>query len=222
MVKPINPTWKGETVYILGGGPSLASVDLDQLRDERVIVINRSFRLALWADILYFSDRGWWLRDGAEAERRFMGELVTISDIDHPRVRRLHNTGLTGLERDTTGLRNGTNSGYAAINLAYHLGAARIVLLGYDMRTVDGRTHAHGGYGVEAAVVSHVLSSRMLPYFDGLVDPLARAGVEVLNATEGSELKCWPIVELAEVKKTPRSSRELLRALMTARGGGGL
>jgi hypothetical protein len=36
------------------------------------------------------------------------------------------------------------------------------------------------------------------PALATLVDPLARARVEVLNATPNSALKCWPRVDLAE------------------------
>ena len=42
------------------------------------------------------------------------------------------NTGEEGLELDPTGLRNGQNSAYAAINLAVHMGARTVVLLGVD------------------------------------------------------------------------------------------
>jgi hypothetical protein len=35
----------------------------------------------------------------------------------------------------------------------------------------------------------------MLPKFKTLADPLAAAGVHVINASPGSALKIWPIVE---------------------------
>lgn len=193
------PMWKGETAFIIGGGPSLAEVDLDQLRGRRVIVINRSFRLAPWANVLYFCDRHWWILDGPEVLAKFDGLIVSVSQTIHPRVKLMRNTGVSGLAHSPTDLKHGTNSGYQAINLAFHFGVKKIVLLGYDMRVVNGETHAHGGYGTEPAVMSHILEKRMLPYFPMLVEPLRLAGVEVVNATEGSMLDCWPRVKLSEI-----------------------
>ena len=51
-----------------------------------------------------------------------------------------------GLESARDTLAHGNNSGYAAINLAVHLGAARIVLLGYDMGNDGKVSHFHEGY----------------------------------------------------------------------------
>jgi hypothetical protein len=193
--------WGGETCFLLGGGPSLRNFDASVLRGRRVIAINRSFRLAPWADVLYFCDRTWWLSDGAEVLRDFTGKyIVTIAAVkNEPRIRILENSGPGGLELAPTGLRHGTNSGFQSINLAFHFGARRIVLLGFDQKIEGNATHWHGGYGVAPEVVHHAIKARMLPYFPTLVEPLKSLGVEVWNATPGSALDCWPRVELAEI-----------------------
>ena len=107
------------------------------------------------------------------------------------------NTGRDGLETKPTGIRTGRNSGYQAINLAVHLGAKRIVLLGYDMRFQGKKSHWHGGHPVE--IRDTVFENSMLPCFPSLVKPLAKLGVEVLNATPGSALTVFPMVELENV-----------------------
>lgn len=194
--------WEGETVTILGGGPSLRSVDLSRITG-RVIAINDAFKLKPDSDILYFCDRSWW--DGphgrsSEVCRKFdtvcrnFGGIVTLEN-DIPGIKRLRNTGPTGLETDPAGLRHGSNSGYQCINLAYHLGVRRIVLLGFDMRCVDGSTHFNHRPEQQSVHGFERTLAVMLAKFETLVDPLKEAGVEVINATEGSRLECWPQTE---------------------------
>jgi hypothetical protein len=43
-------------------------------------------------------------------------------------------------------IRQGRSSGHTAISLAIALGASRVVMLGFDMRFVDGREHHHSEY----------------------------------------------------------------------------
>jgi hypothetical protein len=196
----VPPEWTGETAFILAGGPSLIGFRAEQLRGHRVIAINGSFRLAPWADALYFCDASWWRANSQSVNEIFDGRyIVTIADVNGG-VRRLRATGETGLEDDPGALRTGCNSGFQAINLAYHFGAKRIVLLGYDMQCAAGRTHWHGGYkGQSADRFQRLLKTAMLPKFDSLVAPLAAAGVEIVNATPDSALTCWPSASLQSV-----------------------
>lgn len=112
-----------------------------------------------------------------------------------PGVTVLQNTGIEGLERRPFGLRNGRNGGYQAIGLAYHYGASRIVLLGYDMQAQKGRPshwfgeHAHG---------MRSPYDLMRLAFPSIAAPLQAAGVTVLNASRETALTCFPRVSLSE------------------------
>ena len=191
--------WDGATVVCLGGGPSLTQEQVDTCRGRaRVIAINDCYLLAPWADLHYHCDKRWfgWHENRPEF-RAFKGIKVTLDEQvlkDHPEIRGVKNTGKDGLETKPTGVRTGRNSGYQAINLAVHLGAARIVLLGYDMRFDGKKSHWHGGHPVE--IQKTVFPNSMLPCFSSLVKPLKELGVEVLNATPGSALTVFPMVEL--------------------------
>jgi len=189
----VDASWRGETAYLIGCGPSVRRDDVERLRGRRVIAINDSVFLAPWADVLYACDARWWqtriTRLGGFRCQRF-----TLADV--PGTRRLRNTGETGLETEPDGLRTGKNSGYQAINLAYHLGATRIVLIGYDLRVVGGAMHWNARPELQTAAGFSRTLSPMLPMFDTLVEPLRRSGVEVVNATPGSALRCWPCVTL--------------------------
>ena len=198
---PVPPEWTSETAFLIGGGPSVGDVDLSVLRNRRVIAINNSWELVPRATVLYFCDEKWWGWNGAKVAEGFEGRyIVTPSQlIDDPRGRLVKLTGATGLETDPCGLKHGSNSGYQAINLAYHFGAKRIVLLGYDMHTTNG-THWHAGHPTtKAKPYAATLRDAMLPKFTSLVEPLETAGVEVVNATPGSALKCWPIRPLEDL-----------------------
>ena len=159
----VKPIWKDQTCVILAGGPSLRGFNFDEEiggNCKNFITINDSWRLLPSGTkaINYFCDHAWWsmqlqknLRslDGHTSfhDMIYRGFWVTISHdpgfIDHPQIHVLTNTGQRGLELDPSGLRHGSNAGYQAINLAVHLGAKRIVLLGYDMKVDGNRTNWH-------------------------------------------------------------------------------
>jgi hypothetical protein len=198
------PPWAGQTIVCLASGPSLNPEDCFALRGKvPTIAINDAVRLAPFADVLYSSDRLWWLRE--RGAPWFMGAKFAVgsrpgaADPVAPDVAVLRYTGVDGLELDPMGLRTGRNSGYAAVNLAVHLGATRIVLLGYDMRPgADGRMHFHGApRGMTGTPPPLFQVWRRL--FLTLVDPLRSIGVSVLNATPGSALDAFPRVTLADV-----------------------
>lgn len=192
--------WPGSTVVCLGGGPSLTTDvrDFAVIRGRsRVIAINDAYRLAPWADALWASDKKWidW-HDGVPS---FTGPKYTISShdtTDRPDWTVLRNTGFEGLETDPTGLRTGFNGGYQAINLAVHLGAARIVLLGYDMApNPDGPSHWFGEHPDKMpSPYPHMRAA-----FDSLVTPLADLGIDIINCSRRTALKAFPCRSLDEV-----------------------
>jgi hypothetical protein len=192
-----------EKWVICASGPSMLRVDLAMLRrfrSWRVMVINNTWELIPWADVLYAGDGQWWERYGDEAAG-FRGEKWT-SDA-HAAVRRsLHwiryRSG-TGLCRESSCVHSGGNSGYRGINLAYHFGARRIVLLGFDMHRREGG-HWHGEHdGMLSAPESHIAVWRR--EFDALAFDLKAEGVRVVNATEGTALTCFPQASLVEALK---------------------
>ncbi len=197
----VPPEWTGETAYILGCGPSLRGFDARVLRGRgRVIAINDSFRLAPWADVLYACDLRWWQTRREAIQAIWQGRRMVTLENQIDGVLRLRNSGEDGLETDPGALRTGKNSGYQAIGLAYHFGASRIVLLGFDMH-VSPRGEMHWNDRPEVQTPGGFASTLrlMLPKFDTLREPLATAGVQVVNVTPGSALRTWPMVQLVDV-----------------------
>jgi hypothetical protein len=222
MIWRVPRSWEGETCVILAGGPSLRGFGARALLRSvepfpRVITINDSWRLAPWADVLYFCDRKW--RDFQVSANRssvdnstdfakliYSGFWVAGNEAfnDHPHVHALKLTGQRGFDNDPGCLRHGSNSGYQAIHLAAHFGAKRIVLLGYDMHVEKARSHWHDEQ--RPTNFQQLCDQSFLPHFESLKEPLAAAGIEVINATPNSALKCWPYMPLKEALNRERRS----------------
>ena len=203
----VTPEWFGDTAFILGCGPSLGEVPVHQLhRVGRVIAVNDSYLRAPWADILYFCDDKWWNANRETVGATFVGRWIVTLDNEYHGVKTLRNTGVEGLEIDPGGLRNGSNSGYQAIGLAYHLGVSRIVLLGFDMQCRGDHVHWRARENDNVASQQRVMQKVMLPKFNSLVGPLRDAGVQVWNCTPDSALKCWVYRPLGDVVREVKRS----------------
>lgn len=194
------PIWTGATAFCLAGGPSLRGADLETLRGRHVIAVNSSCHIAPWAEILFFTDNSWFEQHEAIVAG-WPGEVVTCSraaKVKWPdRVKRIH--AETRADFPPPGspiIRQGRSSGHTAVALAIALGAARVVLLGYDMRIVEGRSHHHDDYRCRDGAV---YSGEFIPGFDGWAETAARIGAEILNATPGSALTQFPMIGIEAV-----------------------
>jgi hypothetical protein len=223
-IKEISPDWKGETCFILAGGPSLSGFPVEILRGRgRVIAVNSSYRLCPWADLLFFSDPQWyqWEQEkNPELLATLIGRMMTVGEIPDHSIHRLALTGTDDIEPLPDRV-HGNNSGYQAINVAYHFGVKRIVLLGFDMKvqlleeprdSLDaemrllaerclGKSHWHEGHpdGISLEQRQKVLSEILLPPFATLVLTLEKAGIEIINCTPGSAITCFPMRSIEEL-----------------------
>lgn len=98
-----------------------------------------------------------------------------------------------GLALDQQSLITGRNSGYQAINLAVLSGAKRILLLGYDMRFIQGRSHWFGDHPIKN--VEHEFKC-YAPKFKTMKPQLEKEGVTVINATPGTFIDAFPQIPL--------------------------
>jgi hypothetical protein len=187
--------WPDSLIVCLGTGPSLTGADVTRVQGQRVIAINNAYQLAPWADVLYACDAKWWRWHAGAPTFHGRKYMLQPACREYPEITALRNTGPTGLELDPSGLRTGHNSGYQAINLAVHLGARTIVLLGYDMQSPGRDAHFFGAHPDQ----SKPPFSRCLATFATLVEPLAARGIAVLNCTRQTALRCFPQPALDEV-----------------------
>lgn len=192
VIATVPKLWPDSTIVCLGTGPSLTVEDVNAVRGHsRVIAVNDAYRLAPWADVLYACDAKWWRWHKGVPSFQGLKYALEHRDIHWLGVQLLKKTGREGLERDPSGLRTGHNSGYQAINLAVHLGARRIVLLGYDMGHGPNKpTHFFGDHPHAIRTVSDYQT--FARHFALLVEPLRAAGVEIVNCSRRTALTCFP------------------------------
>ena len=129
------PDWSGHACLIVGSGESTRREIVDGFRDRAcVIVINTSYQLAPWADVLYGADERWW--EYHKEALSFAGLKVTCQkNTKSPReVKRLR----VELERheilinDDGVVGDGGFSGFQALNFVILCGSKSISLIGFD------------------------------------------------------------------------------------------
>lgn len=185
--------FEGQTVFVLGGGSSLSGFDTSVLSGKRVIATNEA-GLTVYpdADVLFYADSRWydWNK---ERMGLFKGRhIVTRPPMPH--------SGHKVLARTKTLLTpprhrwevGGYSSGEAAVQLAVHMGAKRIVLLGFDMKP----GHFHDKHKV---AVPQDTYKRFMHSFEVTAKWCKGKGVEVLNATPDSALMCFEKVECQNI-----------------------
>lgn len=200
---PIVPLFRRETVFCLASGPSLTAEICEKVRDRRRIVVNSTCMLAPDADALFFTDSSWY-EQRREIVRDFPGEVMSMSRTakrEMPdKVKRVKGEGDPAFPPDFRRpggvIQQGRSSGHTAVSLAIALGASRVVLLGYDMRVVGGREHHHTEYAGERDLDQY--QREFVPAFAGWNAAACAAGVEVLNATEGSAVREFPTIAFDE------------------------
>jgi hypothetical protein len=202
--------WPGQTFVCIASGPSLRREDVEQVKGRaRVIAVNRAVDLAPWSDVLYACDADWWRSRGGEPG--FVGLKFSLRPVEFGDVITLQFRRARGIETDPQWLASGGNSGYQAINLAVHLGARRIVLLGYDLQPGPaGVTHFHGDHGAALRNPGPDDIARWARCFPSLVGPLAGVGIEIVNCSRRTALDCFPRSsiedEVASWPPSPKSS----------------
>jgi len=185
-------TLKGQDVYVIGGGTSVALRDLTALRGKPVIGLNQAFAVIPEViDYCIFGDTAFFhfLMKQKKLVESFKGQLITNGPLPigvasyegvqtfgrAPFMDKGKNFGWYG------------NTGILGIELAITLGAKRIYLLGYDNYNKDGKSHYHNYHKSE-------VSERALNMFQ---DQFTRANkvwsidypeVEIINLNPNSRL----------------------------------
>lgn len=182
--------WEGRTVAVFACGPSLSQRVVDAVHAAGIpaIGVNDAYRLAPWVDILYAADTRWW-DCHAEAVRPLGAiKVCAQSNVAVEGVQFIKQTGVLGFDKNPACVRTGGNSGYQAVHVAIHTGAARILLFGFDMR---GDTHFFGRHPAPLRNPDRGSLERWAERFAAL----NRRGAEILNCTPGSAIDAFPILD---------------------------
>lgn len=168
---------------------------------------------------MYACDARWWRVYGYEATIKCTGELwasceIGASDMGaqtfawsgvQKRVRaQLHWIDVVdepGLSLHPKRIHAGKNSGYQAIGLAFLWGAAKIVLLGFDMQKTGGKTHHHGDH--EGGLPNLGTLKDWVGLMPALAQDLRREGVECINASRETALACFERMSIEDALHEP-------------------
>jgi hypothetical protein len=201
--RPVTVFNKGwERIICVASGPSLTAEQgfrISCAEGWHTIAINNTWQRVPMADVLYACDQQWWRQYHDTVADKFPGECWTADRWS------AHKYGLChvqiydkpGLCTEHGVLHSGANSGYQAINLAYHFGAKEILMVGYDMQLTYGMTHWHGDHlatlpplpetgSIYASGATEFPS--WIKRFQQLAFDLHNAGVAVTNCTIESAL----------------------------------
>lgn len=218
--------WGGtRTAIVIGTGPSLkhaGDVLLKQVTDARsdgvfVFGVNNVFLSRFPLDGFFANNPEWWdyygnsralrtrIEEGMQAwtwsER--VAETYGVSWIPGrwsghlPGARRR----VCGLSSDPSFIHYGHGSGYEVLNVAYHCGIRRMLLVGYDLRYPPrDRRHYFGEYPV---ALRHYPKTGPDGEMTGLLDiyetiDTRALGLEIVNCTPGSALKRFPFMDIQE------------------------
>lgn len=162
-------------------------------------MINTSYRLAPWADMLYATDFSWWEQHDGVPD--FAGLKVSQDPkIDHRPQWGIHRVVVDRYQDrllvDTYGTIGwGGNSGFGALNLAVQFGVKRIILVGYDMR-IDHGLHWHENHRGNNPIQRNV--ERWRRVIDEVAPAIGALGITVLNASKISTLRNYPKMSFDE------------------------
>jgi hypothetical protein len=191
-------TWPDSDIFIIGGGKSLESFDWSLLRPELTIGCNDAYLHDIEiCKIAIFGDYKWW-EANKDNLRFFKGRVFTNcnhlqkSTIPWLNVMTRYNRGLV-----KNGLGWNSNTGASAVNLALILGAKRVFLLGFDCKLTNGDSNWHINDLDEPQKSVYI---RFKTGFEQVKNALPKVfpGTEIINVSDVSDLKVFPIIGMEE------------------------
>jgi len=167
-----------QTWFVLAPGPSLSSELVDRVKGFSVCVVSNAYEFAPWANCLVSNDAGWWNRH--PDAKSFAGRKCSGNKIP----------GIERIVPCTFG--SSSNSGVLALDEVRNAGAMKIVMLGFDMHG----THFFGPYKNGCRNTS--ANRRREHHLQFASWAKANKMIQVINCTEGTSLKAFPVGSLED------------------------
>jgi len=204
------------TVVCIGTGPSLTLEQIQSAREKGFTLYgcNLAYQIVPDLAVLYGCNKGFWgyYWDRGLREHRAEKWTTNKSAAREYGLRWIDEKNRMGLSADPSYVHHGHGSGYTLVNLAYLLGAERIVLLGYDLKYApdyDGKARQVGSsprhyFGEYPDELQHWPSQKVARgvHYE-LVDlyrSVAEQGlVEVINCTPDTALDCFPRIDIGDL-----------------------
>jgi len=185
----IPPYYKGAHAIVAAPGPSLTEEVVEQLRAVKdryaIIGVGDAYRRIDFLDELYACDAKWWKVHGPrihELKPTFRSWCYDEEGIKWGAIKVEGRTG-AGFSTDNSKIHFGSNSGYQTLNLCYHWGFSKILLVGFNMRQVGGKTHFFEGRDASLSTLSPY--NKFVQAFNSIQKDIA---AKIVNCTPDSAL----------------------------------
>lgn len=226
MIWQVPRIWEGGDVWILGGGPSVPkqfdipdkvvqsvvsgkelpsiySPYMSFLHDKHVIGINVAYLIGDWIDMVFFGDASFFLPHQQRLAAWSGLKVSCHAGVNkHNWVKYLpkQNEKTRGISTNPGMVSWNGNSGAAAISVAAHTGAKRIVLLGFDMNLDGNRQHWHDLYHRgDKPNLKKLPFNRHLRGFPDIAKDARHLGITILNASPDSAITVFRKVTVKEL-----------------------
>jgi len=182
-----------------------------------VLAVQDSYKLLPDADVLYGCNDTWWKYH--KGVPQFKGERWSTHDEgDNNKLKLAEEYGLhlvsgdarIGFSTNPSLIHYGDNSGFQAVNMAILLGCTQIILVGFDMQPVGGKVHFFGDH--PAPLENRSNYEAFLKHFNRAAQLLS-PHIQIINATPGSLLTCWPVMTFEEALEHHRLHSDRALAL---------
>jgi len=186
----------------------LKEQNLSLLHNKRCIGVNNSFLLGNWVDVCWFGDMQWARWHTKELTTKYHGLIASCNtntqfvEKTNGWIKFLRRGKQMGIDPKKGYVAWNHNSGCSAINLAYHLGATRIILLGFDMSNgKKGETHWHGGHKQLPAIQKKAITpyDRWKKTTAFIMRDAIKLGIEIINVSPISTITVFEKAKLEDV-----------------------
>jgi len=191
------------TIVCIASGPSLTRDDVARCERAGLTLsgVNNAYQITNKLTYHHACDTKYWNYHYpyTQAHTRKFSLKASQKDEGHPGVEQMQRGQREAISHKWPVLGTGGNGGFQLVNLVYLLSYKTIILLGYDMTVTNG-SHWHPDHEFSGATnPSNRTFDSWIHAFDKVAPALSSVGVEVLNASRHTALKCYKKVDLEDV-----------------------
>ena len=191
---------------VIGTGPSLTQEQIDKVSHLRKFGVNRAFEFGV--DVLVGCNIAFWDHYWPQIKDLPCDKWTTRPELDgkYDGLNYIREEWIDGLSTDKDYIAAHHGSGPQAVNIAYHYGCEKIILIGWDMRfngkvnrrTFTGKRHY---FGEDDLTKNHWPMTGPGGECEGLIREMETIhpedyGIEIINCTPGSAMRCFPMDDL--------------------------
>jgi hypothetical protein len=213
---PVERRFQGSTIACIATGPSLTLRQVEAARRKGFVLFgcNNVWRDVPDLSLLYACNLGWWAHYWCEELKQYPAEKWTTNKVaaDKFSLNWIAEKFDYGLSNNPRIVHHGHGSGYTMLNLAYLMGASRILLLGYDCKYApdyDGKQRNVGGaprhyFGEYPRTLQHWPSVQVkngvhVEMVSLYASVAMQNAVEIVNCTPGSAIDCFPRADIEQL-----------------------